>query len=214
MPPAPPMSRFRAQDVVVAGQHGEPVDRLQLVGVGLLDRHDPVDLRQLGEQVGRHVDRRATRDVVEDHRRAGRRARDLLEVPHDPAPVRLVVVGRDRQHGLGARLDHGLGEVDRVARVVGARAGHDGALGAQLAGDQAHELGQLLVAQRRALAGGARHDEPVGAVLQQVAAERDCSLVIDLAVRAERRDHRGQQALVGAHEAHSRRVSPLADRRS
>ena len=83
MPPAPPMSRQRAQDVVVAGQHGQAVDRLQLVGVGLLDRLDAVDLRQLGEQVGRHVDRRAAGDVVEDHRRAGGGARDLLEVAHD-----------------------------------------------------------------------------------------------------------------------------------
>jgi hypothetical protein len=102
----------------------------------------------------------------------------------------------------------------RVARVVGARAGHHGALRAQLVGDQADELGQLVVAQRRAFAGGARHDEPIGAVLQQVAAKCNCRLVIDLAVRAERRDHRGQQALVGAHEAHSRRVSLPVDRRS
>ena len=38
-------------DVVVAGQDREPVDQLQLVRVGLLDRVDPVDLRQLREQV-------------------------------------------------------------------------------------------------------------------------------------------------------------------
>ena len=68
-------SRACARDVVVAGQHGQPVDRLQLVAVGLLDRLDALDLGQLGQQVGRHVGRRAARDVVEDHRRGRPRRR-------------------------------------------------------------------------------------------------------------------------------------------
>ena len=122
-----------AVDVVVAGQDREPVDRLQLGGVGLLDADDAVDLGELGEQVGRHVDRRAAGDVVEHHRRARGRARDLLEVAHDPAPVRLVVVGRDGEDGLRAGVDHALGQLGRVARVVRAGAGDDRALGADLA---------------------------------------------------------------------------------
>ena len=80
MPPAPPMSRQRRVDVVVAGQDGEAVDQLQLVGVGLLDGLDAVDLGQLGQQVGRHVDRRAAGDVVEHHRRVARGLGDLAEV--------------------------------------------------------------------------------------------------------------------------------------
>ena len=51
MPPAPPMSRQRRVDVVVAGQDREAVDQLQLVGVGLLDGLDAVDLGELGQQV-------------------------------------------------------------------------------------------------------------------------------------------------------------------
>ena len=201
------------EDRVVARQHGEPVDRLQLVGVGLLDRLDPVDLGQLGEQVGRHVDRGTAGDVVEDHRGAGGRARDLLEVADDPAPVRLVVVRRHRQHGLRARLDHGLGQVDRVARVVGARAGHHRALGAELGDQQADELDLLLVGHRRGLAGGAGDHQPVGAVLEQVPADADGRLLVDRAVRRERRHDRGEQAFVGAHEPHDRRVSRPAGRR-
>ena len=73
MPPVPPMSRHLRVDVVVAGEDREPVDQLQLVGVGLLAGLDAVDLGELGQQVRRHVDRRAARDVVEDHRACRRR---------------------------------------------------------------------------------------------------------------------------------------------
>ena len=57
---------------VVAGVDGEAVDQLQLVGVGLLDALDALDLRELGEQVGRHVRAGARGDVVEQDRLVGR----------------------------------------------------------------------------------------------------------------------------------------------
>ena len=100
-----------------------------------------------------------------------------------------------------------------MARVVGAGARHHRALAAQLVHEQADELDLLLVRHRRCLAGGAGDHQAVRAVLEQVAADRDRRLLVDRSVRAERRDHRGQQAVVGAHEAHCRRVSPPADRR-
>jgi hypothetical protein len=56
------------EHVVVAGVDVEPVDRREAVVVGLLDRLDPVDLGQLGEQVVGQVERGALRDVVEDDR--------------------------------------------------------------------------------------------------------------------------------------------------
>ena len=91
------------EDVVVAGEHREPVDRLELVGVGLLDRLDAVDLGELGQQVGAHVDHAAAGDVVEDHRRVARGRGDLLEVAAQAPAVGLVVVRRDREHGLRRR---------------------------------------------------------------------------------------------------------------
>src|SRR4051812_16502485 len=44
------------EDVVVAGQDLQALDRPKLLVVGLLDSNDVVDQRQLGEQVGLHVD--------------------------------------------------------------------------------------------------------------------------------------------------------------
>ena len=55
IPPAPPSSSVRSEAGVVARVEVEPVDRLQLVRVGLLDARDALDLRELGEQVGRDV---------------------------------------------------------------------------------------------------------------------------------------------------------------
>ena len=65
MPPAPPNSSVAQEDVVVAGEDRQALDRPQLVVVGLLDRDDVVDLRQLAEQLGADVDDHPRGDVVE-----------------------------------------------------------------------------------------------------------------------------------------------------
>ena len=70
----------------------------------------------------------ALRDVVEQDREVGR-AVDLLVVADDPAPARPVVVRVDRQQRVGAELGRPLGQLDRVAGVVGADAGDDRAVG-------------------------------------------------------------------------------------
>ncbi len=75
------VERAREQ-AVVAGVEVEPVDRLQLVGVGLLDAVDVLDLGELGEQVGRHVRGRAAGDVVEQDRLVGGRG-DRFVVARD-----------------------------------------------------------------------------------------------------------------------------------
>ena len=92
MPPAPPNSSVAQEDVVVAGQHRQALDRPQLVVVGLLDGDDVVDLRQLGEQLGRHVDDHPRGDVVDDHRQLRDGRGDRLEVGADAGRVGLVVV--------------------------------------------------------------------------------------------------------------------------
>ena len=70
----------------------------------------------------RHVDDRARRDVVDDDRDADRVVH-RLEVLVEPFLGRLVVVGRDDEKRVGARLLGVLGELDRLGRVVGAGAG-------------------------------------------------------------------------------------------
>ena len=72
MPPAQPEVERAREVLVVAGQDRQPVDRPEVGRVGLLDRLDPVDLAQLGQQLAVDVDGRAARDVVDDHRRPGR----------------------------------------------------------------------------------------------------------------------------------------------
>ena len=85
-----------------------------------------------------------------------------------PAAVGLVVVGRDDQRGVGAGRGRHLGQLARVAGVVGAGAADQQDVVADLGADRAQQLDRLLVGQGRALAGGAADDEPVRAVLEQV----------------------------------------------
>ena len=134
-----------------------------------------------------------------------------------PAAVRLVVVGRDRQHGLGARA-----RSTRSVRSTAWRVSLEPAPATIVPSPpssptiSATSRMSSSSRQRRRLAGGARRPRARRSrCCEQVAAERDGRLLVDGAVRAERRDHRGQQAFVGAHEAQSGgRVSPLAGRRS
>ena len=105
----------------------------------------------------------------------------------DPAAVRLDVVGRHRQDRLGARLDHPLGQLGGVARVVRAGAGDHRALRPDLLDDELDQPDQLVVRERRPLPGRAGEHEAMRAAGQQVARERDGGFLVDLAVRVERR---------------------------
>ena len=192
------------EHVVVAGQQVEPVDRGHVLVAGLLDGAHVVDLSQLGEQVVGHVDHRATGDVVDDHRPVGGR-RHGLEVGLDAAPVGLVVVGGDHQHGAHADLGGTLGELDRVARVVGAGARDDRVPSRALAHGELPEPALLVVGKRGRLAGAAGQHEAVGAVLEQVVHQPCRGVLVERPVRVERGDHRGEDAaedhVVGAAEA-------------
>jgi hypothetical protein len=64
------------------------------------------------------------RDVVEHHRQADS-VRDGGEMPDQAGLRGLVVVRRDDQQAVRARLLRGPGQLDRVGRVVGADARHD-----------------------------------------------------------------------------------------
>jgi hypothetical protein len=100
---ADPSQVERARDdVVVAGVEAEAVDGSEIRVVRLLDVVDALDLRQLGEQVVRHVRRGAGGDVVEDDRPVGRRG-DRAEVGDHAAPVGAHVVRRHAEDGVHAR---------------------------------------------------------------------------------------------------------------
>ena len=183
---------------VVAGVQVEAIDQLQLIGIGLLDAVDPIDLRQLRQQVGRHVRGRASRDVVDERGFVGR-PRHRLVVALEPEAAGLVVVGRHRQHGVSAELGGALGQEDGMARVVGARSRHDRGARRPLGDREPDESQLLLIGQRRGLARRARHDEAVRAVIGEVAHQRHERLLVDPPLLVEGRDDRRQDAAETEH---------------
>ena len=140
--------------------------------------------------VDRHVDHRTRRNIVDEDRDADRVV-DRLEVLIEPFLRRLVVIGRDDEHRVGAGPLGMLGEIDRFLGRIRAGAGHDRHPAARLIDAPFHHLLVLLVGQRRAFAGGADRNQPIGALgdlpIDQVA-ER---FLIDGAV-LERGDERGE----------------------
>jgi hypothetical protein len=179
------------EDLVVARQDVEPVDRSEVVVVGLFDRDDVVDRRQLGEEVRRQVDHAAGGDVVEDDRRVVCRARHRLEVGAKPGPVGLVVVRRHDENGVRPGVDGAPGQLDRVVGVVGTRAADQRQLVPELAPDRLEQLQLLVVGEGRRLARGPREHEPVRAVLGEVAGEAARRVGVEPPVVVERGDHRG-----------------------
>ena len=85
-----------------------------------------------------------------------------------------------------------LGQMDRVGGVVRAGSGEHGVRVADLFERGLVQREALFVAQRRRLAGRPCHDEPVGAVFDEMAAQRAEAVERDGAVRVERRHHSGQ----------------------
>ena len=121
-----------------------------------------------------------------DHRQLGDGLGDRLEVGAQAGRVGLVVVGRDDQRGVGAGLGGHLGQLARVAGVVGAGAADQQHLVADLGPDRAQQLDRLLVGQGRALAGRAGDHEAMRAVLEQVGGEAARGVVVDRPVLVER----------------------------
>ena len=91
---------------------------------GVLDAGDVLQFEQPRHGVDRHVDHRAPRNVVDDDRNADGVV-DRLVVRVEPVLRRLVVIGRDHEHRIGAGLLGVPGEIDRLLGRIGAGAGHD-----------------------------------------------------------------------------------------
>ncbi|MPL67290.1 hypothetical protein SDC9_12981 [bioreactor metagenome] len=183
--------RILARELDEIGPAGQALLRHAAEVAGrVLDADDARQFRQLAHGLGRHVDDRPARDVVDDDRQR----RGIVhrgEMRHHAALRRLVVIGRHHERGIGAG---GLGVADQLDPLGGrVRAG---------AGDHRHPAGGglhhlldhavvFLVAQRRAFAGGADRDDAVRA-LRDVPLHQFLERVpIDCAVR-ERRDECGE----------------------
>ena len=180
MPPVPPRSIILASMSSLPASRSSPSIGGHVLVAGLLDRDDVLDLAQLGEQVVGHVDRRPAGDVVGHDRQVGG-GRDRLVVGLDAAPVGPHVVGRDDQHGVHADLGGALGQLDAVARVVGAGAGDH----------RASPLSATPISQRRTfsssvsvarLAGAAGEHEAVRAVVEQVVDQPRGGVLVELPV--------------------------------
>ena len=165
----------------------------------LLDRDDAVDLGQLREFSGADVDHHPRGDVVGDQRQAGDRGGDRFEVAEDAGEGGLVVVGRDDQRAVGAGLGGGLGQLDRVAGVVGAGAADHRRLVADLVDYRRQQRDVLLVVEGRRLAGRAGDDDAVRAVLDQVGGELPRRRLVDRPARLEGGRHRRQDSADLAH---------------
>jgi hypothetical protein len=110
----------------------------------------------------------------------------------DPARRRLVVVRRDDEDAVRPGLVSLLGEVDRVRGGVRAGACDHGRPVSDRVERGAHQLHALLLGERGRLAGRAVDDDTVGAVVDEERAELSIAVVVDGAVRVERRHGRGQ----------------------
>ena len=157
----------------------------------LLHGADVLDLRETRDRLRLCIDHDARRDVVEDDRPVGR-GRDRLDVRHDAALRRPVVVRRDDEEAVDAERVRPLGEVDRVRRRVGPGARDHSAAVPDRVDCGLVERHPLVVRERRRLTRGTRDDDAVGAVLEQELAQRAKRVEVDRVVLAERRHDSGQ----------------------
>src|SRR6266508_3747808 len=155
--------------------------RLGEVVIRLLDGPDGRDPREFDDRLGLEVEDDPAGDVVDDDRPVADLG-DRPEVLDDPARGRLVVVGSDDEEPVYTELVRFTRQVNGVSGGVRAGAGDDG---------DAEELEPLVVAESRALAGGAGDDEPVGTTLDEVLREFAEALEVDRPVPPERRDDGG-----------------------
>ena len=160
------------------------------VGGRILDAGDIFQLEQPLHGVDRHVDHRTRRNIVDDDRNADRIV-DRLEVLIKPFLSRLVVIGRHHQHGIGAGLFGVLGERDRFLGGIGAGAGDDRNAALRLLDAPLDHFVMLFVGQRRAFAGRADRNEPVGALGDLPIDQPAEGFLVDRAV-VERRDERSE----------------------
>ena len=162
-------------------------------GGGILDAGDVLQFEQPLHGIDRHVDHRARRDVVDDDRNADRIV-DRLEVLVEALLGRLVVVGRHHQHGIRACLFGMLSEFDRFLGGIRAGARDHGHPPFGLGDAPLDDLLMLVMAERRALTGGADRHQAMDAARDLALDQRHEGFLVDLPV-LERRDEGWNDAL-------------------
>ena len=186
---------------VVARQHEKSLgtvvqDALHLPDVArrLLDADDVAEVGGAAERgLGGHVDARAARDVVEDHRQ-GRMLRDGAEMLIETLLRRFVVIGRHAQNGVGAPQVEFAQLVQHLRGGVAAAAHHQRHAACDLVGDEHGDHGAFGHVERGGLGRGAECDDVVHAAVDHVVDHAGQRLVVDAAVCRERGDHRGAHA--------------------
>ena len=141
------------------------------VGGRVLYAGDVLQFEQPRHGLDRHVDHRTGGNVVDDDRNPDRVV-DRLEVLVHAFLGRLVVVRRHHQHGVGACLLRMLGEFDRFAGRVGARARDDGHAALGLVDAPFDDALVFVMAERRAFAGRADRDQTVVPSICQLTSPR------------------------------------------
>ncbi len=130
----------------------------------------------------------------------------------EPAPVGLVVIGGDAEDGVDAKRGCALGQVHRVAGVVGPDPRGDRRALGPVGDRQLNDAQMLLVGQRGGLAGRAADDEAVRAVLSKVVQKIDERLLVDVQIVVKWRDDCGEDGSQPGHVRHCPRISPQAGR--
>jgi hypothetical protein len=148
---------------------------------------------------------RAARDVVHDDRELGG-VGDVLEMGHEAALRRLVVVRRDDDDPVGAGLLGGLGQLEGLGGRIRPGAADQLALAPDRVTDRAEQVGLLLVGKGRRLAGRAHDEDRVGAVVREPGSELLRAVEVDTVIGPERRDHRGDDR----SESSGHAMPPLA----
>ena len=166
-------------------------------GRRILDADDVAELVEPLHRVDRHVDDRARRDVVDDDRDADRIVHRLEVLVH-PLLRGLVVVRRDDKHAVGADLLGVAGELKRLQRVVGTRAGDHLGASSRLRDADLDDAAVLVVRQGRPRARRADRHEAVRALLDLPLDERAERVLVEgagLERRHQRRDRAGEPCL-------------------
>jgi len=204
----------REDEVVVPRVQVEPElhDRARLleVGIRLLDGPDRGNLREPSDRLRLKIEHDAARNVVR-HDRPVRHRGDRPEVLDDPADRRLVVVRRHDEEAVDADLVCARGQVDRMLRRVGARAGDDGGPVTDLVHRGFVELETLVVRERRRLPSGARDDETVRSRLDEMGRQGAKPLEVDRSVHFEGSDDCRQDLAQHVHDSTRRKAGDLHD---
>ena len=138
-------------------------------------------MRQARQRLHRDVGNRAARHIVDDDRDV-HRIGDRLEVGVEAILGWLVVIGHHHQRGIGTGFAGVKGEVEGLARRVGARAGNHRNPALDLVdADLDHAL-VFIGIQRRALAGGAHGHNAMGALRDLPVHEFPERGLVDLAI--------------------------------